>query len=123
MATVNKTFNVALTQQHKFVTQIKKSGPKNVEVNSILIQSNNVYKGDFEKVEDLRQISAVVGDYADVFETNTRWANVNGQWVNTGKTILINPLVATTQALSLTNTRVAELEDAIEHPILVITKI
>ena len=123
MATVNKTFNVALTQQHKFVTQIKKSGTKKVEVNSILIQSNNVYKGDFEKVEDLRQIAAVVGDYADVFETNTRWANVNGQWVNTGKTILINPLVATTQALNLTNTRVAELEDAIEHPILVITKI
>lgn len=123
MATVNKTFNVALTQQHKFVTQIKKSGPKKVEVNSILIQSNNVYKGDFEKAEDLRQIAAVVGDYADVFETNTRWANVNGQWVNTGKTILINPLVATTQALNLTNIRVAELENAIEHPILVITKI
>lgn len=123
MATVANEFHATLKQQERFVATVKKPEPKQVEVKSILIQSNNVYKGDFATIQDLRQVLAFSGDYADVFETNTRWAFLDGQWKDTKQKILINPTLATKRELGETNERVASLEFAIENPTLIITKI
>lgn len=112
-----------LKQQAQFVATVKKPEPKQVEVKSILIQSNNAYKGDFATTQDLQQVLAFSGDYADVFETNTRWAFLDGQWKDTKQKILINPTLATKRELGETNERVASLEFAIENPTLLITKI
>lgn len=89
----------------------------------MLAQTNEVYKGDVVTVEELNNVPASVGDYADVFETNTRWAKTSTGWKNTERTILINPLVATKQDINELSIRVASLESAIENPTLIITKI
>lgn len=123
MATVANEFHATLKQQERFIATIKKPEPKHVEVKSILIQSNNVYKGDFATIQDLRQVLAFSGDYADVFETNTRWAFIDGQWKDTKQKILINPTLATKQDVGALEERVASLEIAIENPTLIITKI
>lgn len=123
MATVANEFHATLKQQERFIATIKKPEPKHVEVKSILIQSNNVYKGDFATIQDLRQVLAFSGDYADVFETNTRWAFIDGQWKDTKQKILINPTLATKQDVGALEERVASLETAIENPTLIITKI
>lgn len=123
MAIVANEFHATLKQQEPFVATIKKPEPKRVEVKSILIQSNNVYKGDFATIQDLRQVLAFSGDYADVFETNTRWAFIDGRWKDTKQKILINPTLATKQDVGALEERVASLETAIAKPVLVITKI
>ena len=123
MATVANEFHATLKQQERFVATVKKPEPKHVEVKSILIQSNNAYKGDFATIQDLRQVLAFSGDYADVFETNTRWAFIDGQWKDTKQEILINPTLATKQDVGVLEERVASLETAIENPTLLITKI
>jgi hypothetical protein len=123
MAIVANEFHATLKQQERFVATIKKPEPKHVEVKSILIQSNNAYKGDFATMQDLRQVLAFSGDYADVFETNTRWAFIDGQWKDTKQEILINPTLATKQDVGVLEERVASLETAIENPTLLITKI
>lgn len=123
MATVANEFHATLKQQERFVATVKKPEPKQVEVKSILIQSNNAYKGDFATTQDLRQVLAFSGDYADVFETNTRWAFIDGQWKDTKQEILINPTLATKQDVGVLEERVASLETAIENPTLLITKI
>lgn len=123
MTTVANEFHATLKQQERFVATVKKPEPKQVEVKSILIQSNNAYKGDFATTQDLQQVLAFSGDYADVFETNTRWAFLDGQWKDTKQKILINPTLATKRELGETNERVASLEFAIENPTLLITKI
>lgn len=123
MTTVANEFHATLKQQERFIATIKKPEPKHVEVKSILIQSNNVYKGDFATIQDLRQVLAFSGDYADVFETNTRWAFIDGQWKDTKQKILINPTLATKQDVGALEERVASLETAIENPTLIITKI
>lgn len=123
MAIVANEFHATLKQQERFVATIKKPEPKHVEVKSILIQSNNTYKGDFATIQDLRQVLAFNGDYADVFETNTRWAFIDGQWKDTKQKILINPILATKHDVGVLEERVASLETAIENPTLLITKI
>lgn len=123
MAIVANEFHATLKQQERFVATIKKPEPKRVEVKSILIQSNNAYKGDFATIQDLRQVLAFSGDYADVFETDTRWAFIDGQWKDTKQKILINPTLATKHDVGALEERVASLETAIENPTLVITKI
>lgn len=123
MAIVANEFHATLKQQEQFVATVKKPEPKQVEVKSILIQSNNAYKGDFATTQDLQQVLAFSGDYADVFETNTRWAFLDGQWKDTKQKILINPTLATKRELGETNERVASLEFAIENPTVIITKI
>ena len=123
MAIVANEFHATLKQQERFIATIKKPEPKHVEVKSILIQSNNTYNGDFATIQDLRQVLAFSGDYADVFETNTRWAFIDGQWKDTKQKILINPTLATKQDVGALEERVASLETAIENPTLVITKI
>lgn len=123
MAIVANEFHATLKQQERFIATIKKPEPKHVEVKSILIQSNNTYKGDFATIQDLRQVLAFSGDYADVFETNTRWAFIDGQWKDTKQKILINPTLATKHDVGALEERVASLETAIENPTLVITKI
>lgn len=118
-----------------------------VQMASILVRSDSSYKGNFEFISDLQNIIAYNGDYADVFETNSRWVYENNQWVNTDKGILINPLVVkqddigniriaepqytnnatTKQYVDLKNitqdAKIDDLEFAIEHPILLITKV
>ena len=123
MAIVANEFHATLKQQERFVATIKKPEPKHVEVKSILIQSNNAYKGDFATIQDLRQVLAFSGDYADVFETNTRWAFIDGQWKDTKQEILINPTLATKHDVGALEARVASLDTAIENPTLIITKI
>lgn len=133
-----------------------------VQMAERIVRSDSSYKGNFEFISDLQNIIAYNGDYADVFETNSRWVYENNQWVNTDKGILINPLVVKQSEVSheahpnlivkrddIGNIRIAEpqynnnattkqyvdlknitqdakiddLEFAIEHPILLITKI
>lgn len=112
-----------------------------VQVATVLVQSNVVYKGAFETSAELNEIGAYAGDYADVYETNSRWQFKDGDWVDTGQTILINPLIATNEHVSevaatlntkidtmkneinLTNERVAKVEQDIANPILIISKI
>ena len=62
-----------------------------VRVAKALVQSNEVYKGEFKTVAELDKIPAYEGDYADVYETNTRWQYKNGAWTNTGDAIPTNP--------------------------------
>lgn len=128
----------------EFRVPVKEKSPVKVSVAAVLIQSNNVYKGDFETVEDLLKIPAFNGDYADVYETNTRWSFENSSWTDTKQPIPINPTLATKQDvatikqdiaevkqdvadakqdISDTSVRVATLESAIANPALVITKI
>lgn len=107
--------------------QLKPPEPLRSKMDTCIIitspQSNNVYKGDFIKIEDLSTVTAANGDYADIFETDTRWKFQNNAWADTGKGILINPKVAKKEDLLPIVARVDDLEHAIENPKLVITKI
>lgn len=115
-----------------------------VRVTKVLVQSNEVYKGEFKTVAELDKIPAYVGDYADVYETNTRWVFINGAWSNSEQTIPINPTLATKQDVNTVSgrvdalservdavsgrvdtlsERVAGIEQAIAKPVLVIEKI
>lgn len=101
-----------------------------VRVAKVLVQSNEVYKGEFKTVAELDKIPAYVGDYADVYETNTRWVFINGAWSNSEQTIPINPTLATKQDVNTVSGRVDTLservtgiEQAIAKPVLVIEKI
>lgn len=80
---MNKTFNVTIEKTHEFQASVA----------SMLVRSDSSYKGNIEFISDLQNIIARNDDYADVFETNSRWVYENNQWVNTDKEILINPLV------------------------------
>lgn len=101
-----------------------------VRVAKALVQSNEVYKGEFKTVAELDKIPAYVGDYADVYETNTRWVFINGAWSNSEQTIPINPTLATKQDVNVVggrvdalSERVTGIEQAIAKPVLVIEKI
>lgn len=94
-----------------------------VRVAKALIQSNEVYKGEFKTVAELDKIPAYAGDYADVYETNTRWVFINGAWSNSEQTIPINPTLATKQDVDALSERVTGIEQAIAKPVLVIEKI
>lgn len=94
-----------------------------VRVTTALIQSNEVYKGEFKTVAELDKIPAYAGDYADVYETNTRWVFINGAWSNSGQTIPINPTLATKQDVNALSERVTSIEQVITKPVLVIEKI
>ena len=73
-----------------------------VRVTTSVIQSRDSYKGSFATIQDLLAVSAFIGDYADVFETNTRWQYKNGAWVDTGNTIPINPAYVAADSVSVT---------------------
>lgn len=107
--------------------QLKPPEPLRSKMDTCIIitstQSNNVYKGDFIKIEDLSTVTAANGDYADVFETDTRWKFEKNKWVDSGEGIIINPKIATKTEVNRIELRVADLEEAIENPILKITKI
>lgn len=107
--------------------QLKSPDPLRSKMDTCIIitstQSNNVYKGDFIKIEDLSTVTAANGDYADVFETDTRWKFERNKWVDSGEGIIINPKIATKTEVNRIELRVADLEEAIENPILTITKI
>ena len=94
-----------------------------VRVTTALVQSNEVYKGEFKTVAELDKIPACMGDYADVYETNTRWVFINGAWSNSEQTIPINPTLATKQDIDALSERVTGIEQAIAKPVLVIEKI
>src|SRR5690554_770197 len=82
-----------MNKSNTFNVPVKKTRKFQASVASMFVLSNSAYKGTFEFVSDLQNIIARNGDYADVFETNSRWVYENNQWVNTDKEILINPLV------------------------------
>ena len=82
-----------------------------VRVTTALIQSNEVYKGEFKTVAELNKISAYEGDYANVFETNTRWQYTNGVWVNTGAALPENPVYAMKDYVNRTNKVLADAID------------
>lgn len=108
-----------------------------VRVTTALVQSNEVYKGEFKTVAELDKIPAYAGDYADVYETNTRWVFINGAWSNSEQTIPINPTLATKQDVNAVSERVdavsgrvanieqsiTSIEQTIANPVLVIEKI
>ena len=101
-----------------------------VRVTTALVQSNEVYKGEFKTVAELDKIPACMGDYADVYETNTRWVFINGAWSNSEQTIPINPTLATKQDVNAVSGRVdalsgrvTSIEQVIAKPVLVIEKI
>lgn len=63
-----------------------------IKINQTIMYSNNAYKGAFEYQHDLWNITAIDGDYADLYETNTRW-RYRGQynmWENTRQPIAYN---------------------------------
>ena len=84
-----------------------------VRVAKALVQSNEVYKGEFKTVAELDKIPAYEGDYADVYETNTRWVFINGAWSNSEQMIPINPTLATKQDVNAVSGRVASIEQSI----------
>lgn len=91
---------VAILEKPQFNAKLDKPKPYKTEISATLVQSNNVYKGDFEIPAQLDGIMAFNGDYADVFETNTRWKLIDGVWVDTGKAIPINPNYVTTNEIT-----------------------
>lgn len=101
------------TVTNKFHATLKRPEPFKARVATLLVQSNEVYKGEFAILAELQKISAYSGDYADVYETNTRWVFMNGVWTNSEKPIPVNPILATKQDVSDLNVRVASLEAAI----------
>lgn len=111
------------TVANEFHATVKRPEPFKASVATLLVQSNEVYKGEFATPAELQKISAYSGDYADVYETNTRWVFTNGVWTNTEKPIPVNPILATKHDVGNLSERVASLETAIENPTLLITKI
>lgn len=118
-----KEFAATLRKVNSFAASLKQPPKFSANVASILIRSDNSFKGGFEKSSDLGKISAYNGDYADVYETGTRWKFTNTKWVDTGEKIPLNPAYATQAQLQSTNARVASLEYTITHPELKISKI
>lgn len=116
-----KEFAATICRVNSFAASLKQPPKFNTNVASILIRSDSSFKGGFEKSNDLGKISAYDGDYADVYETGTRWKFMNAKWVDTGEKIPLNPAYATQAQLSSTNERVTTLEYAIANPKLVIT--
>lgn len=86
-----KRFNVTCKQTETF----------NANVASLFIRSDASFKGNVETITDLKNLVADDGDYADVFETNSRWEYQSGEWHNTDKYILINPLVVKQSEVSV----------------------
>lgn len=74
-----------------------------LQSSGIKIQGKS-YKGGFNTAEELNSIFAVEGDYADVYETNTRWVYTSGAWTDTGEAIAISPKIVTTEKLSTSAT-------------------
>lgn len=72
-------FNVKMSQRHICAS-----------MNSSLIRSDSSYKGAVEKVNDLQKLTAFERDYADVYETNTRWIYADSFWQDTGAEIPYN---------------------------------
>lgn len=122
MSTVSNEFKVSF--QKKIIhASLKRQEQMKSSVATVLVQSNEVYKGEFTTLAELNKISAYAGDYADVYETNTRWVFIDGGWSNTEQAIPINPTLATKQDVDTLSERVASIEQAIAKPVLVITKI
>lgn len=72
-----------------------------IKVAMTLIKSQNVYKGPFENVDDLKNVQALNGDYADIYETGTRWQYVEGVWKNTGDAIPVDSQYAQSKDVSV----------------------
>lgn len=101
------------TITNEFHVPVKQPEPFKVRVVTALVQFNEVYKGEFETVAELNKISAYAGDYADVYETNTRWVFINDAWSNSEQAIPINPTLATKQDVDTLSERVTGIEQAV----------
>lgn len=84
-----------------------------VKVNQTLVKSENCYKGPFATVNELLAVPAYTGDYADCYETQTRFQYENGQWVNTNIAIALNPeYLQTNEASVVANANTIVQRDA-----------
>lgn len=61
------------------MAQINQDNILKIKLNQVILYSNHQYKGTFEWSHDLWHVQAISGDYADVYNTNTRW-EYQGQW-------------------------------------------
>lgn len=93
----------------EFRVRVKAKEPAKVSVAAVLMQSNNVYKGAFETINDLLKTSAYKGDYADVYETNSRWSFEDASWIDTKQPIPINPTLATKQDITDVKQNIADI--------------
>lgn len=148
----NKSIAARLMSQRSFTTKIA----------ATILQSNHVYKGGYATIAELLQVTAMTGDYADCYETNSRWTFYDNTWQDTHSSIpsdsrylritdasnipKVNAVVKYTadgnivvnaptddshaatkfyvdKAISALSIRMTNVEDAIENPQLVITKI
>lgn len=74
------------------MAQINTSNNIKIKINQTVVYSNHQYKGTFENEMRLWNINATDGDYADVYETNTRWRYraQYDMWENTRQPIPYN---------------------------------
>lgn len=79
-------FNVKMTQRKIYAS-----------MSSSLIRSDSSYKGAVEHIYDLQKLIAFNKDYADVYETNTRWEFLNNTWTDTGVSIPYNENLRATE--------------------------
>lgn len=71
-----------------------------VGVTYLLEGSQECYKGEFPNISDLSSLKAYEGDYADIYETQTRWKYTNGAWLDTQEPTTINHKIVTTEDVS-----------------------
>lgn len=97
-----KTYSATIASQNvKCRTNIETEKHKaKVGVTYLLEGSQECYKGDFPNISDLSSIKAYEGDYADIYETQTRWKYSDGAWFDTQEPIAINPKIVTADDVS-----------------------
>lgn len=49
----------------------------------ITTAKDDIYKGSFATQAEIKALTATEGDYADCYETGTRWQYIDGAWTNT----------------------------------------
>lgn len=74
-----------------------------VQTTFLLEGTQYTYKGDFEKISDLNSVLAYESDYADVYETQTRWIYKDNHWQDTNIRIIINPRIITDENVAVEN--------------------
>lgn len=140
--------------------KLVKSAPHKIKltVGKFMIVGTAIYKGPFATQAEVEAISANNGDYADCYETGTRWQYQHGTWTDTkiaipvdgqyvsqhetssnatpnsvvrytetGNIVIARPTQADEAAnkeyVDELGDRVADVENAIENPTLIITTI
>lgn len=68
-----------------FKLKLVKSAPRKIKLTTgtFMLIGTAIYKGPFATQAEIEAISANNGDYADCYETGTRWQYQNGAWTDT----------------------------------------